>query len=101
MHIGVGLRVVRVHLVLLASSSNTQWALIARGSHTQSRFQITRRTSPCFEKFLKILVALVLQRDTSILCSPVEACESLNTLDRAVHLTAETYQLFVELMVSR
>ena len=65
-----------------------------------SRFQITRRTSPCFEKFLKILAALVRQRNTSTLCWPVEACESLNTQDRAVHLTAETGQLFEEMMVT-
>ena len=45
--------------------------------------------------FLEDVFALLRQRNTSSLCSPVEACKSLNTLDRAVHLTAETCQLFV------
>ena len=44
---------------------------------------------------LEDVIALHRQRNTCSLCSPVEACESLNTLDRVVHLTAETCQLFV------
>ena len=45
--------------------------------------------------FLEDVIALLRQRNTCSLCSPVEACESLNTLDRAAHLTAETCRLFV------
>ena len=45
--------------------------------------------------FLEDVIALLRQRNTCSLCSPVEACESLNTLVRAVHLMAETCQLFV------
>ena len=42
----------------------------------------------CMSHFLEDVIALLRQRNTCSLCSPVEACESLNTLDRAVHLTA-------------
>ena len=39
---------------------------------------------------LEDVIALLRQRNTSTLCWPLKACESLNTRDRAEHLTAET-----------
>ena len=39
---------------------------------------------------LEDVIALLRQRNTSTLCWPLEVCESLNTQDRAEHLTAET-----------
>ena len=45
--------------------------------------------------FLEDVIALLRQRNTCSLCSPVEACESLNTIDRAAHLTAETCRLHI------
>ena len=73
---------------------------LRKDCHTLSRFQITRRTSPCFEKLLKILAALVQQRNTSTLCCPVKGCESLNAQDIAVHLTAETGHHFEDVMAN-
>ena len=55
--------------------------------------QIVEASFPSLRRYpLKILAALVLQRNTCTLCWPFEACESVgsNTQDRVEHLTAET-----------
>ena len=57
-------------VALPLGSSIISHSLLEKNRHTLSRFQISRRTSLCFEKLLKILGALLLQRNTCALNWP-------------------------------
>ena len=59
---------------------------------------LSARLTPrlCFDKPLEILAALLRQRNTGILCWPLEAFESLNTQDQAELLMALRRHLFEE-----
>ena len=54
-----------------------------KNRHTPSRFQITRRTSLCFENPLEIFAALVRQRNKSSSCWSVKPVRLRNTQDQA------------------
>ena len=66
--------------------------------HTLSRFRITWRTRLCIEKLLKILAALIWQRDACTLVLAVEAREGPNNQDRAGRLVAAIGDLFQDVM---
>ena len=71
-----------------------------KNRHTLSRFQITRRTSLCFVNPLKILAALVRQRDACTLVLAVNVRDGPNTQDRAEHLTAAPGHPFEDVMAT-
>ena len=69
-------------------------------SHTLSSFPIFRRTRLCSENSLKILAALLQQKDACTLGLAVEAREGPNTQDRARRLVVATGHLLNDVVAT-
>ena len=76
------------------------WRGVSRKTPSQTLpcFPILRRTRLCLEKPLEIFVALFRQRNTCILCWPLEAFESLNTQGQAGLLMALRRHYFEDMI---